>query len=223
MWNLLDTFAFASLSVNFLQFLLQITDAVAVPLFQSLHRAPFYLPLFPHPLRSHRPPHPTIPFINISILTTDSQYPDHRPKTPRKSLLRPEKFPQHRLPRKHRRAQPFRQPKKLIYSHNTIANASVGGTACPQATRGVFFASTPASMLENCLTLRVDPIAITAARYRLPVMIRLYGGSFAVAQICDPNYNPTGLLEAHGSPIRYAVSSTLPPFLAVSVMLSNTV
>ena len=78
-------------------------------------------------------------------------------------------------------------------------------------------------MSENCLTLRVDPLANTAAGYRLPVMIRLYGGGFAVGQICDPHYNPTRLLEANGSPIRYAVSSTLPPFLAVSVMLSNTV
>ena len=73
MWNLLDTFPFAYLSVDYLQFVARMIEAVAVPLFQTLHRAPFYLPLFPHPLRSHRPPHPTIPFINIRILTTDSQ------------------------------------------------------------------------------------------------------------------------------------------------------
>jgi carboxylesterase type B len=64
-------------------------------------------------------------------------------------------------------------------SHNSIVNATMPGTVCPQSTGstgGVNTNVTPNDISEDCLNLRVSRPAGTKSTAKLPVMAFIYGG-----------------------------------------------
>ncbi|KAL8749881.1 MAG: hypothetical protein Q9184_006626 [Pyrenodesmia sp. 2 TL-2023] len=105
----------------------------------------------------------------------------------------------------------FNKPKPYIYPAGTSVSAAETGPACPQQTGnptpsliGLF--GNVSEISEDCLTIRVDRPSRTGANARLPVMVYLYGGGYAIGQVYDTAYDPTGLVRetaAKGLPVIY--------------------
>jgi carboxylesterase type B len=73
----------------------------------------------------------------------------------------------------------FAPPKPFILSHNSIVNATMPGTVCPQSLGsigGVNTNVTPNDISEDCLNLRISRPAGTKSTAKLPVMAFIYGG-----------------------------------------------
>ncbi|KAL8687425.1 MAG: hypothetical protein Q9218_006396 [Villophora microphyllina] len=97
-------------------------------------------------------------------------------------------------------ANRFTQSRSFTYPAGTVVNATRIGAACPQQTGnptpsliGLFGNVTAIS--EDCLSIRVDRPANTAADARLPVMVYLQGGGYAIGQAYDTAYDPAGLIR----------------------------
>ena len=94
----------------------------------------------------------------------------------------------------------FKYPKPYSYPAGTVVNATRSGAACPQQTGnptpsliGLF--GNVNEISEDCLTIRVDRPSNTAADAKLPVMVYLYGGGYAIGQAYDTAYYPAGLVR----------------------------
>lgn len=105
----------------------------------------------------------------------------------------------------------FKKPEPYLYPVGTLVSAAKTGAACPQQTGnptpsliGLF--GNVSEISEDCLTIRVDRPSGTGANARLPVMVYLYGGGYAIGQVYDTAYDPTGLVRetaAKGLPVIY--------------------
>ncbi|KAL8716691.1 MAG: hypothetical protein Q9225_005999 [Loekoesia sp. 1 TL-2023] len=96
--------------------------------------------------------------------------------------------------------QRFKKSKPYHYPAGTVVSAVTTAAACPQQTGnptpsliGLF--GNVSNISEDCLTIRVDRPSDTSADARLPVMVYLYGGGYAIGQAYDTAYDPTGLLR----------------------------
>lgn len=105
----------------------------------------------------------------------------------------------------------FKKPIPFLYPAGTLVSAAAPGAACPQQTGnptpsliGIF--GNVSEISEDCLTIRVDRPFKTDANASLPVMAYLYGGGYAIGQVYDTAYDPTGLVRetaAKGLPVIY--------------------
>jgi carboxylesterase type B len=108
-------------------------------------------------------------------------------------------------------ANRFKHPVPYSYPAGAVVNVTSPAAACPQQTGnptpslvGLF--SNVTNISEACLTIRVDRPPNTTADARLPVMVYLYGGGYAIGQIYDMAYDPVGLVREtapKGIPIIY--------------------
>ncbi|KAK9342706.1 alpha/beta-hydrolase [Lipomyces starkeyi] len=104
----------------------------------------------------------------------------------------------------------FRHPKAFQYTENSIVDASMTGTACPQQydpIPGLPYIANVTNISEDCLTLRIARPEGISSDAKLAVMIWLYGGGDSIGQIYDTLYDPSPFVAnswATGHPIIYA-------------------
>ncbi|KAK9311588.1 alpha/beta-hydrolase [Lipomyces starkeyi] len=104
----------------------------------------------------------------------------------------------------------FRHPKAFQYTENSIVDASMTGTACPQQydpIPGLPYIANVTNISKDCLTLRIARPEGISSDAKLAVMVWLYGGGDSIGQIYDTLYDPSPFVAnswATGHPIIYA-------------------
>lgn len=100
----------------------------------------------------------------------------------------------------------FAPPRRLYLPTGTLVDATAPGAVCPQGLGDAAFPFTSpvTNISENCLSLRITRPHGTAAGAKLPVVVWIHGGGFALGTTYDQLYDHGGLVRQasrNGQPI----------------------
>ncbi|KAG0647212.1 Secreted lipase [Hyphodiscus hymeniophilus] len=104
----------------------------------------------------------------------------------------------------------FAPPKPFIPAQNSIINATAAGARCPQPMIPFppisNIVSNVTDISEDCLNLRITRPSTPSKSEKLPVLVFIYGGGYAIGQIYDMFYQPDQLVKdsvSSGTPVIY--------------------
>ncbi|KAI1862877.1 hypothetical protein JX265_008923 [Neoarthrinium moseri] len=92
-------------------------------------------------------------------------------------------------------ANRFAPPIPFECAAGSVIDATQSGAWCPQGTGPILpFTSVIANISENCLSLRIARPYGTQPNAKLPVMIWVHGGGYALGSGSDILYEPGGIV-----------------------------